>query len=123
MRPSLLLVLVTGLAVCLSQTGCYYLRVERDKKIACLRRSPVSVRKMKTGPALFPTYKEPAGYSQTYKDYLYENDPYRQSWEGPPVNVGTNQAMRVEENSVSEPAAQSEEELVPEPIDVDELMD
>ncbi|MCA9042397.1 MAG: hypothetical protein KDA65_18735 [Planctomycetaceae bacterium] len=120
MRLSKLYLLILGLTVCWTQTGCYYLRLERDKKIACLRRSPVSIRKMKTSPALFPQYKEPAGYSQTYKDYLYENDPYHQTWEGGPIAVGMNQAMRVEGDVQSEdPNSQlTQEEPVPKPLDL-----
>ncbi|QDU80651.1 hypothetical protein Pla110_23830 [Polystyrenella longa] len=119
MRYSKLILLILGVSVCFGQTGCYYLRVERDKKIACLRRSPVSVRKKTCSPSIIPQYKQPAGFSQTYKDYLYENDLYRQSWEPDAVQIGMNQAMRVEQESALQSHSNPDlhEVPVPEPLD------
>ncbi|MEZ6044859.1 MAG: hypothetical protein R3C11_04625 [Planctomycetaceae bacterium] len=127
MRPAKFVILLLAILVCFGQTGCYYMRLERDKKIACLRRSPISIRKMTCSPSMVPTYKQPAGYSQTYKDHLFENDPYRQSWEQGPITVSSNQAMTVSEMPADAHSVDDTMELsvpVPDdqlPSDTDEL--
>lgn len=95
------LCLSSVLMTCFLQTGCYYLRVCRDKTICVLRRSPVSIRKKYTACNFFAPYQEPAGFSQTYKDHLYLNDPYVQPWEV--TQVGFEQPIVVPETTQPTP--------------------
>lgn len=62
------------------------MRICRDKTICVLRRSPVSIKKKYVACNLFAPYQQPAGFSQTYKDHLYLNDPYVQPWDVTRVN-------------------------------------